>query len=138
MNTLRNKHRNYVYWFKNKEKLRTKEREVYTSLKDKIFDILGNKCSKCGFLDKRALQLDHIKADAYLEYKPGKHQRKLGTRSYYKMVFISLSNNENRFQILCANCNWIKKHENQEHRKRIKDGNSVCRQDQKIFAFLSL
>ena len=71
-----------------------------------ILSCLGGKCKKCGFNDYRALQLDHINGD-------GNKDRKLHMNSYkfYKHVKENISN----FQILCANCNWIKRYENKEH-----------------------
>jgi hypothetical protein len=66
------------------------------------YDILGNKCARCGFDDIRALQIDHINGN-------GKAERKLykgGQTVLYRMVIES--NGEN-YQLLCANCNWIKR-----------------------------
>ena len=125
------KHRNYRYYYKNAERLREAERKVYLGTKDKVFSLLGNKCSRCRFEDKRALQLDHVKCDAFLEYKHGRHERKMGPRAYYSLVLKSILNNEGRYQILCANCNWIKRYENKEHRKRIEIDNQICKPSQK-------
>lgn len=39
--------------------------------------------------------------------------------NYYKLLqeIIALATAEDEYQILCANCNWIKRHENKENRK---------------------
>ena len=75
---------------------------------------MGSCCAKCGFNDHRALQIDHINGD-------GKEERiKYGGRSrnkWYEAVVESLRNCENRYQLLCANCNWIKRAENCESSK---------------------
>lgn len=75
--------------------------------KSMIFDILGKVCAKCGFSDIRALQIDHIHGDGHLQ--------KVRSSSYYKEVYTSAQHQEGKFQILCANCNWIKRVENNEH-----------------------
>lgn len=70
--------------------------------------ILGNKCVKCGFDDARALQIDHINGGGVRELK------KVNGASYWNQVIKSVLNKENKFQLLCANCNWIKRSENKE------------------------
>lgn len=101
-------------WFqKNKDKHRNYQRawskDKLEGIKEKIFDKLGHSCSRCGFEDKRALCIDHINGGGYKELKSG-----LSVFSYYKKV---LSDTDNTYQILCHNCNWIKRHENNEVRK---------------------
>jgi hypothetical protein len=72
---------------------------------------LGGKCVRCGFSDTRALQIDHVKGG-------GKYQSKLmGRAVYYRYVLAHLQDGE--YQLLCANCNWIKRAENNEVAKRI-------------------
>jgi hypothetical protein len=77
--------------------------------REKIYDILGHICCKCAFSDKRALQIDHING--------GGHDHRIatgwGNRAYYKSI-VEDSQIKEKFQILCANCNWIKKFENRE------------------------
>lgn len=69
-----------------------------------LLQFLGGKCIKCGFSDSRALQVDHINGGGVKEYK------KIGLSAMYKRVF----EHRQDYQILCANCNWIKRFENQE------------------------
>lgn len=67
----------------------------------------GGKCSRCGFDDWRALQFDHVNGS-------GGCERKLQAKnsgSYYEVI---LSDKTGSFQLLCANCNCIKRHEKQE------------------------
>ena len=61
--------------------------------------ILGGVCKKCGFSDVRALQIDHINGGGVKELKK---------------VIRSVLNKENKYQLLCANCNWIKRVLNKE------------------------
>jgi hypothetical protein len=72
---------------------------------------LGAKCVKCGFSDLRALQIDHIAGGGAQELLRGSTQNR---RHYYKKVLESIAAKENKYQLLCANCNWIKRWENKE------------------------
>ena len=76
--------------------------------KNKVFDILGHKCVRCGFSDKRALQFDHIAGY-------GKKTDK-GKTTYARYRWYALHPEETKkiIQVLCANCNWIKRYENKE------------------------
>jgi hypothetical protein len=77
-----------------------------------IIDFFGGKCVKCGFNDSRALQLDHIHGDGHKERKDS-----CGfSLSYrYKMVKEHPELAREKYQLLCANCNWIKRDENYEY-----------------------
>lgn len=66
-------------------------------LRLKVLTHLGGKCSECGFDDVRALQVDHVN----------------GGGSKDRALFAGREGNE-KYQILCANCNWIKKYVNGE------------------------
>lgn len=71
-----------------------------------VIEKLGGKCSGCGFSDHRALQIDHVNGGGNKEY------RKLGqVASWNKM----LKDTEGLYQLLCANCNWIKRYNNKEY-----------------------
>ena len=100
-------------WFQeNKSKQREYQREwskkKLNDLKEKIFNKLGHSCVKCGFSDKRALCIDHINGGGYNELKSG------SVYKYYKKV---IEDKNNTYQILCHNCNWIKRSENNEVRQ---------------------
>ena len=68
-------------------------------------------CQKCGFKDTRALQIDHINGGGNKERKSFRNPSK-----YYEHIKSHVDN----YQLLCANCNWIKKHEEKEARKTKK------------------
>lgn len=74
-----------------------------------IIDLLGGVCVICGFDDQRALQFDHVHGD-------GKNDKKKSRHAYLTYVLKSVTAKEGKFQLLCANCNWIKRFENHEVR----------------------
>ena len=89
-NYLRNKEKRASEF---KEKYKTKEfrdkklfeRKRYMhKWKNAIYELLGNKCNKCGFDDKRAFQIDHINADGYIDNK----KRNI---NHYKKNFLFIS-----------------------------------------------
>src|ERR1700691_1366839 len=85
-------------------------RQVWRRRRERVFAIYGAVCVKCGFADKRALQLDHVQDDGH------KHRitRKDGRRTTdCKRAWTEAAKGyqPDKFQILCANCNWIKREE---------------------------
>jgi hypothetical protein len=94
-------------------KRRKWHKEYNARLKKAVFDILGRRCVTCGFNDERALQIDHVKGG-------GSEERKTkGGRYIYSIVLKNIADGKKDYQILCTNCNWIKRAENGECRKRI-------------------
>jgi hypothetical protein len=75
-----------------------------------ILKRLGGKC-KCGFTDPRALQIDHVNGGGAAD-KRGK-----GLDTYYRHVLDKIAAGSRDYQILCANCNWIKRAERGEAHK---------------------
>lgn len=76
-----------------------------------ILALLGNKCVCCGFSDPRALQIDHVNGH-------GSQERKLFKRDsarFYKFVLKQIKSGSKDYQLLCANCNWIKRIEKKEN-----------------------
>jgi hypothetical protein len=95
--------------------------------RDAAYEKLGNRCSSplCrwinldgtrGCTEKKCLQVDHVNGDGYLE-------RKLGMYGLYKKV---MSDTEGAYQLLCANCNWIKKVDNKEIQVRHRKAEAAC------------
>jgi hypothetical protein len=66
---------------------------------------LGGQCAHCGFKDVRALQIDHKDGGGRLELLASG-----GMREYYKAMRVNIE----KYQVLCANCNWIKRTEDGE------------------------
>ncbi len=94
---------------------RTKNK--YQFWRAKVLEALGGKCCHCGFSDIRALQIDHIHGGGQAD------QRARGYNNGYSYTFLVNILSEpdflQNFQLLCANCNWIKKSENHEWNKGV-------------------
>jgi hypothetical protein len=73
-----------------------------------LLDILGGRCIKCNIDDWRVLQVDHINGGGNAE------RRSLKSPHAYRKVILG---NIEKYQLLCANCNWIKRYEENELRK---------------------
>ncbi len=98
------------YYRKNADKIRVRAR-VYTKhsrerRRAQVIEALGGVCTHCGFADIRALQIDHIHGGGSQEHRNG--------YGWYKDILASIEKRDGKFQLLCANCNWIKKHEQKE------------------------
>jgi len=92
------------------------ERKYYNNNRNSLFELLGSKCVKCGFSDIRALQIDHKIGSCKKDTKIfGSNQ--LMQFYYLKHPIFALTN----LQILCANCNWIKRSENYEVKQKYAD-----------------
>ena len=70
----------------------------------------GNRCVRCGFSDPRALQIDHINGNGRKDVK------RYGSQTTFIRALANMPDRElySRYQLLCANCNWIKRFENEE------------------------
>ncbi len=76
--------------------------------RDEVLAFLGGKCIRCGFTDVRALQIDHVDGNGY------KHRKSYKGLAYYQNIKNHIENKTMRFQLLCANCNFIKGIERKE------------------------
>jgi len=101
------------YYRINKVKRKLESNQYYTNLREATLKALGQKCIRCGFNDWRALQIDHINGN-------GKKDRESfdNNKLFLKNVLQDFVNEGNKYQLLCANCNWIKRHENNENAKK--------------------
>ena len=70
-------------------------------------EVLGNKCVKCGFSDERALQIDHV-------HGGGRKERREHYDNSTYMYRRIRDGDITDYQLLCANCNQIKKTERKE------------------------
>lgn len=75
-------------------------------VKQKAFRHYGSKCIRCGFSDIRSLSIDHI--DGFSCLWPSKRR---GTELYRWLIKRHFPKG---FQLLCMNCQWIKRFENYE------------------------
>lgn len=103
-------------YLKNRDSSLSKAREHHKKQRIEFLIKIGEcKCRICGFSDWRALQIDHVNGDGFIERK------KYGGAITRKQQTKLIEENPQNYQILCCNCNWIKKYENKEHAKiRIK------------------
>lgn len=83
--------------------------------RDRALALYGSKCAVCGFTDKRALQFDH-KFRPYGAYSKKNH---IHGPVLCSALLRGIANKED-YQVLCANCNWIKRHDNHEVTPRCK------------------
>lgn len=100
----------------NRSTLRQRWRDLRLKHRDAAFRKLGDRCSNpaCqwlnpdgsrGCVDRRCLQFDHIVGGGNTERKQGK-----GTWFVVQDVLRTIG----KYQLLCANCNWIKRCMNNE------------------------
>lgn len=85
------------------------QKQYLKNIRKSAIEILGGKCVICGFNDYRALQIDHINGGGSKERK-----ERLYKGNFHQNVINSFINKENKYQLLCANCNWIKRYVNKE------------------------
>lgn len=79
--------------------------------REKLLDALGRKCARCGYnADVRALQIDHVNGGGTQERRQFPN-----FQAYYAYILQNAANGN--YQILCANCNVIKRMEEREHRR---------------------
>ncbi len=94
------------YYAAHKEKEAIRYKKYLQGLRRKVVDYLGGKCARCGIDDARVLQIDHIKGNGRkdrLKYK--------GNATHMLRVLKS----KEGFQLLCANCNFLKRLELKEN-----------------------
>lgn len=87
-----------------KEKRKKIRNKQYAILRNRVFKLLGGQCKRCKIKDKRVLQIDHIRGGGTRE------RRKHGSTKILKKIL----EGEKGYQLLCANCNWIKKFNKRE------------------------
>jgi hypothetical protein len=90
-----------------RQRTNLKMKIIYAELKKKVFDLYGNKCNLCGYGDVRVLQIDHILSN-------GKEHRKT-LINHGDAFFKDVLAHPKYFQLLCANCNWLKRTTEKEH-----------------------
>lgn len=96
------------YQNKHPERFSLNTKSYRDRFKLRVYEKLGSVCSKCGFSDIRAIQIDHVNGGG------SKELSKLTWAQYMKKVEKSADEGTGEYQLLCANCNWIKRQENNE------------------------
>ena len=97
--------------------------EYTKNLRLKVLDVLGEgKCAKCGIDDYRCLQIDHVKGNGRNDKNNPKGKAGL---SFHLWIVNNIDEAKKYLQILCANCNWIKKYENKELGGRKRNNDSL-------------
>lgn len=89
------------------ECMRAVETISIRALRQTVVAHLGGACSRCGFDDPRALQIDHVNGGGCEERRNGKSPG----RALLNRV---LKDDQGTYALLCANCNWIKRAERTE------------------------
>ena len=82
-------------------------------LRDVVHAALGGKCTRCGFSNPAALQIDHVRGNGNAQ------NRHFGYTARLRRTLDSVLSGEGKYQLLCANCNWIKRAENGETSARV-------------------
>ena len=86
-------------------------REYRRRTRLKLLHFLGDECAHCGFSDLRALQVDHVSGGGNTERRvAAPHSGGLNASGLWKLV----RENPENYQLLCANCNWVKRVEKNE------------------------
>ena len=95
-------------WYRSKTHLEANKSD-YRVLRRRVLEKLGNQCVECGISDFRVLQIDHVNGG-------GNRERRA---LYSSLLYLKNVEKDNGavYQLLCANCNWIKKYENNEIRR---------------------
>ncbi len=102
------------YWVKyrakNGEHLVEIARKTKSKLKQEVLSYYSDGkvvCARCGYSDIRALGLDHVNGG-------GAKHRRLGLAGNGFYVWLKKNNFPAGLQVLCMNCNWVKRVENDE------------------------
>jgi len=94
-------------WSKeNKNKVNRWARLRHQKIRREVLVLLGNKCTRCGFDNWKALQIDHINGGGRQDIESFS-----SNVAYLSAVKASVEKQENKYQLLCANCNQIKRYE---------------------------
>lgn len=94
------------------DKMASKQMAHRAKVKKALFAMFGDKCALCGFSDPRALQIDHVYGCPVSVADRRKHHE--GGITFWKQILRG-ERDRSLYQLLCANCNWIKRHQNGEN-----------------------
>lgn len=97
------------YYREHRERQLQYVKDYRIRIRKTVIEMYGGKCVRCGESDYRCLQLDHIHGGGIKELRSYG-----GTIS----VYLKALKHPEKYQLLCANCNWKKRYENDECSKR--------------------
>jgi hypothetical protein len=97
----------------NPDAKRKSARDYMRRKRSEVLSFFGCKCVRCGFDDPRALHMDHINGGGFKARKSGETQN-----MQWRRVRDNPEHARAIYQLLCANCNCIKREENQEKSTR--------------------
>lgn len=80
-----------------------------------VLSFFGGKCVQCGFSDSRALQIDHVNGDGAAEIRMAQKKR---AQIIWQAMNTDPEAARQRYQCLCATCNWRKFKVNREFFKQ--------------------
>lgn len=107
---------NAKYLASNPATRRKSAREYNARRRSELMAFFGGKCVICGFDDSRALHLDHIHGGGNQIRKQGGH----GLFEKWKMTRDNPEEARATFQLLCANCNNIKRFDDYEYGRKVR------------------
>jgi hypothetical protein len=93
-------------WEEKLYKDRISNRRRREERRKELIALYGGQCIRCGFDDWRALQIDHVNGGGRNEFRQSQPAK------YYQRIADNVGTGE--YQLLCANCNQIKKYEHGE------------------------
>jgi len=103
----------------NKELKKDRQRQYCRRCRERLkYEVLRHyspelKCQKCGFNDFRALSVDHIQGGGL------RHFRQIGSSGSTFYSWLRKRGYPTGYQVLCMNCQWVKRAERKESRKRL-------------------
>lgn len=96
--------------------IRQNQRNSYKILRSKVLDLLGNRCVNPYSLphfdwnnDPQLLQVDHVNGGGCKEYRDH-----IDSKGYLRSIYHKILAGESGYQLLCPNCNWLKRIKNKE------------------------
>lgn len=96
-------------WCRNHREDQNRKRTIWQrdrriKTRREILQLLGGKCAQCGYQGP-ALQIDHVRNNGSEERRANIH---LAHYQYYMMILEKIKAGSRDYQVLCANCNWLK------------------------------
>ena len=97
-------HNSKEYRDSHKKEIAIQMRNYLRKKRNEILFLLGNKCVECNYTGL-ALQIDHVNENGC------KERKRLGesTLNYYLTILKKIKEGSKEYQLLCANCNFIKR-----------------------------